>query len=79
MVSTRYMNLTFIYDSLVVNATRIVPQGVLVFFPSYFLLNSCLTSWKVSRLGASTVMDTILKYKDVFVEPKDKDAFIHVK
>jgi regulator of telomere elongation helicase 1 len=31
---------------LIVHFTRIVPDGLLVFFPSYGLLSSCTNSWK---------------------------------
>ena len=29
-----------------VNFARIVPDGLLVFFPSYYLLNSCIEAWQ---------------------------------
>jgi hypothetical protein len=29
-----------------VNFARIVPDGLLVFFPSYYLLDQCISCWK---------------------------------
>ena len=31
-----------------VNFSRIVPNGLLVFFPSYPVMNGCVETWKVS-------------------------------
>lgn len=38
-----------------VNFARIVPDGLLVFFPSYYLLNSCIEAWQtlVSKMVMS--------------------------
>jgi len=38
-----------------VNFARIVPDGLLVFFPSYYLLNSCIEAWQtlVRKLAMS--------------------------
>ena len=30
----------------IVNFARIVPDGMLVFFPSYYLLNACMDAWR---------------------------------
>ena len=37
----------------IVNVARIVPDGVLVFFPSYTVLSSCIEGWQ--QLGAPTI------------------------
>lgn len=33
----------------IVNFARIVPNGLLVFFPSYPVMNKCLEHWQVSE------------------------------
>jgi regulator of telomere elongation helicase 1 len=30
----------------IVNFSRVVPEGLLIFFPSYYLMDSCITFWK---------------------------------
>ncbi|MDP2438363.1 MAG: helicase C-terminal domain-containing protein, partial [archaeon] len=66
-----------------VNYCRIVPDGVLVFFPSYLVLNMCINAWKApaqqpqssltyGRPAASgpTIWDRIAKLKRPIVEPR---------
>ncbi|CDW56786.1 Helicase C 2 and DEAD 2 domain containing protein [Trichuris trichiura] len=64
----------------VVNLCRIVPQGLLVFFPSYGQLDFCTEHWKASivRHSNSGIMKRIEKLKNVFVEPRRKDQFADV-
>ncbi|XP_023293799.2 regulator of telomere elongation helicase 1 homolog [Lucilia cuprina] len=57
--------------STILNVARIVPDGLLVFFPSYPLLNQCVNSWQASGLWAD-----ISRYKPIFVEPRGKDDFV---
>jgi hypothetical protein len=35
----------------IVNFARVVPDGLLVFFPSYNVLTSCLDAWKLTAGG----------------------------
>lgn len=49
---------------------RLVPNGMLVFFPSYSLMDSCLSAWK--DFG---VYDAMAQEKLVVVEPRDKSSF----
>lgn len=49
---------------------QIVPQGVIIFFPSYYLLNKYFYAWM--RGG---VIDTIKRVKKVFFEEKDPKKF----
>ncbi|KAL1110514.1 hypothetical protein AAG570_008042 [Ranatra chinensis] len=53
------------------NFSRIIPQGVLVFFPSYTTLNKAQKSWQVSGLWKK-----INNSKPIFVEPPNK---VHLK
>lgn len=54
----------------VLNVSRIVPDGLLVFFPSYPLLNQCVNAWQASGLWAE-----VSRHKPIFVEPRSKDSF----
>jgi regulator of telomere elongation helicase 1 len=54
----------------IVNFARIVPDGVLVFFPSYTVLNACVEEWK-----GSNVWERIAKWKLPVLEPRDSSEF----
>ncbi|EDW26039.1 GL14463 [Drosophila persimilis] len=54
----------------ILNVARIVPDGLLVFFPSYPMLNKCVDAWQASGLWAD-----ISCKKPIFVEPRGKDQF----
>ncbi|XP_066245652.1 regulator of telomere elongation helicase 1 homolog isoform X2 [Euwallacea similis] len=54
----------------IVNMTRIIPQGLLVFFPSYPIMYKCKAAWEQEGIWA-----TISAHKTIFVEPKQKEAF----
>lgn len=69
---------------MLVNISRIVPDGLLVFFPSYTVLDACLRHWKsntgtsaqqkgggvMAFQGLSTLWDRIVKEKQAVVEPR---------
>ncbi|CAM8999416.1 unnamed protein product [Rhodiola kirilowii] len=61
------------------NFARIVPDGVLVFFPSYYLLDKCIGFWKdVTTTGStnsSTVWERICRHKQPVVEPRQSSLF----
>ncbi|KAH7331577.1 hypothetical protein KP509_20G041000 [Ceratopteris richardii] len=64
----------------IVNFARIVPDGLLVFFPSYYLLNQCIEAWQMPNAGApqsSTVWERICKHKQPVIEPKESALFNH--
>ncbi|BFZ16911.1 hypothetical protein BsWGS_19949 [Bradybaena similaris] len=54
----------------IMNFARIVPNGLLVFFPSYPLMELCIDKWK-----ATNQWNVITQYKPVIVEPKGKTLF----
>ncbi|GFN81377.1 regulator of telomere elongation helicase 1-like, partial [Plakobranchus ocellatus] len=54
----------------ITNFARIVPNGLLVFFPSYPVMEGCIELWKTSNQWT-----IISQYKPVIVEPKGKAAF----
>lgn len=63
----------------IVNFSRIVPDGLLVFFPSYYLMDQCIDCWKNMNHASSTVFSTIweriCKNKQPVIEPKQSALF----
>lgn len=65
----------------IVNFCKVIPDGVLVFFPSYQVMDSCLNYWQVCRpggssaghiSGAKTIFQMIQDIKIPIIEPKNK-------
>lgn len=54
----------------IVNYARIIPNGLLVFFPSYPVMDQCLNHWKEVNIWSR-----INHLKPVFVEPRRKVEF----
>ncbi|CAH2080601.1 unnamed protein product [Thlaspi arvense] len=64
----------------IVNFARIVPDGFLVVFPSYYLLDQCVGCWKntgshANSTNSSTIWERICKYKQPVVEPRQASLF----
>ncbi|KAJ0755472.1 putative DNA helicase [Helianthus annuus] len=65
----------------IVNFARIVPDGLLVFFPSYYLMNLCIEYWKntsgvsTNTSNSSTIWERICKHKRPVVEPRQSSLF----
>lgn len=51
----------------IANFARIIPEGLLVFFPSYTVLNQCKEHWEQSG-----IWNQIFSQKEIFVEPQGK-------
>lgn len=47
-----------------------IPGGLLIFFPSYAIMNTCKGKWQISGTWAQ-----IERNKPIFIEPQSKDAF----
>ncbi|XP_045433235.1 regulator of telomere elongation helicase 1 isoform X1 [Pipistrellus kuhlii] len=56
-----------------VNITRVVPHGLLVFFPSYPVLEKSLEFWRARDWARK-----LEALKPLFVEPRSKDSFSEV-
>ncbi|XP_050544968.1 regulator of telomere elongation helicase 1 homolog isoform X2 [Daktulosphaira vitifoliae] len=56
-----------------VNFSRIIPGGTLIFFPSYPFLEQCVNYWQGCNIWGS-----ISKLKPIFVEPKNRDVLKNV-
>ncbi|XP_072170315.1 regulator of telomere elongation helicase 1-like [Diadema setosum] len=54
----------------IVNFARMVPNGLLVFFPSYPVMNNAMQVWQDSG-----VSNRIGQYKQIFIEPRGKADF----
>nr|GMC70965.1 regulator of telomere elongation helicase 1 [Ipomoea batatas] len=63
----------------IVNLARIVPDGLLVFFPSYYFLDQCIGCWKSmgngNQTNSSTIWERICKHKLPVVEPRQSSLF----
>nr|XP_055039817.1 regulator of telomere elongation helicase 1 [Misgurnus anguillicaudatus] len=56
-----------------VNLTRVVPHGLLVFFPSYPVMDKTLEFWR-----ANGHADRIENMKPMFIEPRGKGTFTEI-
>ncbi|KAM0681669.1 TFIIH/NER complex ATP-dependent 5'-3' DNA helicase subunit [Glugoides intestinalis] len=54
------------YGNLIISLTKIVPDNIVVFFPSYIYMEEIITNW-----SESNVMQEILDNKLVFIETPD--------
>ncbi|KAE9347919.1 Regulator of telomere elongation helicase 1 [Phytophthora rubi] len=61
----------------IVNFTRLVPHGLLVFFPSYSILEESIDKWRRPAAGESplSIWDRIVQQKQTFVEPRGRVDF----
>eukprot|EP01117_Protostelium_nocturnum_P016311 TRINITY_DN6429_c0_g1_i1.p1 TRINITY_DN6429_c0_g1~~TRINITY_DN6429_c0_g1_i1.p1 ORF type:complete len:780 (+),score=226.14 TRINITY_DN6429_c0_g1_i1:416-2755(+) len=62
--------------NLIVNCARIVPHGLLVFFPSYGNMSQCLDFWKrPPNNGDRSIWERIVQLKQPVEEPKNSASF----
>ncbi|KAJ6245713.1 fanconi anemia group j protein [Anaeramoeba flamelloides] len=52
---------------LILNYAKVIPDGILVFFPSYTLMNKFKSRWELTNLWYQ-----LAEIKDLFVEPQGK-------
>lgn len=55
----------------IINFCRLIPQGVLVFFPSYSALASAHAAWARPPPDGESIVDRIKKLKTLCVEPRE--------
>ncbi|KAI4490712.1 hypothetical protein M0804_003656 [Polistes exclamans] len=55
------------------NFSCLIPHGLLVFFPSYPIMQKCKDDWQFSGLWTQ-----ISESKTIYVEPRSKDGFINI-
>uniref|UniRef100_A0A0N4ZRV0 Helicase ATP-binding domain-containing protein n=1 Tax=Parastrongyloides trichosuri TaxID=131310 RepID=A0A0N4ZRV0_PARTI len=59
--------------AIIYEASKIIPQGMIVFFPSYAPMYTLLKIWKENRLkNGNSIWNELEKNKCLYVEPKDK-------
>eukprot|EP00043_Microstomoeca_roanoka_P013105 m.128130 g.128130 ORF g.128130 m.128130 type:complete len:245 (-) comp15668_c1_seq17:2379-3113(-) len=58
----------------IVNFCRIIPKGILVFFPSYGFMRTCIENWQQS--SGRSIWDRLSEYKTPVVEPQNKHEFV---
>jgi chromosome transmission fidelity protein 1 len=72
-------NFTFSERNSMINSTgqtllhfiHEIPDGVVVFFPSYAYLNQCVSTWRERpRPGSQSVWDQLSSTKPIFLEPR---------
>ncbi|KAG2598768.1 hypothetical protein PVAP13_5KG398007 [Panicum virgatum] len=65
--------------SAIVNFARIVPDGLLVFFPSYSMMDKCVEFWKnrnhSNSASENTIWQRICKHKQPVIEPRQSSNF----
>ena len=74
-------NVAYVNDlgATIANVARIVPDGVLVFFPSYTVMQKCVGVWQTKMPNASSCMwDTIARHKTPFTEPRGASGDLQV-
>ncbi|KAH7115236.1 helicase C-terminal domain-containing protein [Dendryphion nanum] len=61
----------------ILGVTQHIPDGVVVFFPSYSYLDTCIAAWKrlrpVASANSSSFWDTLRQIKPIFLEQRSRD------
>mmetsp|Transcript_10335 Transcript_10335/g.31603 ORF Transcript_10335/g.31603 Transcript_10335/m.31603 type:complete len:605 (-) Transcript_10335:2225-4039(-) len=62
--------------SAILNFAQVVPDGMLVFFPSYFLMGKALAVWKNPGVGGSgSLYERLERKKPIVLEPRESNMF----
>jgi len=60
------------FGNLLIEFCKLTPDGVVVFFPSYLYMESIISAWQ-----GMEILDTVWKYKLIFVETPDAQETAH--
>ncbi|CAG8485472.1 5906_t:CDS:10 [Ambispora gerdemannii] len=61
----------------IVNFSRFIPDGLIVFFPSYGVMNDCIKNWQRPTPGNNPrLWDILTQNKEPVIESKNKQEFI---
>lgn len=55
----------------VASLSRVVPDGMLVFFPSYTTMQESISHWKKTKVEDKSIWESIESNKKVIIEPKE--------
>lgn len=58
----------------VLNICTVIPDGVVVFFPSYAYLDTAVKRWQLAHKESSSLWDKLTSKKPVFMESKDANG-----
>lgn len=61
-----------------VNFSRVIPHGMLIFFSSYSVMNRCLDVWSSANGKEKTILQRLEDSKPTFREPKITSQMKHV-
>ncbi|KDO28776.1 hypothetical protein SPRG_19987 [Saprolegnia parasitica CBS 223.65] len=62
-----------------INFARLVPNGLLIFFPSYTIMDQCVAHWQLKPANQQPcIWDRLLQLKTIHVEPKNRFEFADV-
>ncbi|KAH6577271.1 hypothetical protein BASA81_014073 [Batrachochytrium salamandrivorans] len=70
-------NIALEFGLALINFARIVPDGMLVFFTSYSVMNSCIMLWKQPQGGihSKSIWETLISLKYPFIESRHQQEF----
>eukprot|EP01080_Neovahlkampfia_damariscottae_P009562 gene9562-1765_t len=60
--------------TFIANISKVIPDGILVFFPSYVVMSNLVVNWKRVKFDSkseNTIWSEIEKKKKIFTEPKE--------
>nr|CAD7426803.1 unnamed protein product [Timema monikensis] len=60
----------------ILNLTRIIPHGMLVFFPSYSIMKNCHEKWQNDGIWSKIAEIKFICFQAIFVEPQNKECFL---
>ncbi len=55
---------------VIINLIRLIPDGIVLFFPSYAYEHEVMMRWSVAVQGGKSVLERIQERKKVFREPQ---------